>query len=110
MLLLLEEAKKDKKKLRSLKQIAVECQMFELGSQLRDLEIDLFPETEEEKEAKLQAEKYNLIFRMVDLNITPSICWLISETIKVSNLKKGKFSISDATDLVLKKKRLFDED
>ncbi len=110
MLLLLEEAKKDKKKLKSLKKIAVECQMFELAVKLRELEVNLFPKTEEEKEAKLQAEEYNLIFRMVDLNITPSICWLISETIKVSNLKKEKFSISDATDLILKKKRLFDED
>lgn len=110
MLLLLEEAKKDKKKLKSLKEVAVRCQMFELGSKLRDLEVDLFPETEEEKEAKLQSEKYNLIFRMVDLNVSHSICWLISETIKKSNKKKGNFSISDAEDLLAKKRRIFNED
>lgn len=106
---LVEKAKGNKKGLIMLKNTAVRCQQFELASQLRELEISLFPETDEEKEAKKLAKEINLVLRMVELNVSEDVCWLISNTLKVHSKKKGKFSIKEASELIVKRKELFDE-
>jgi hypothetical protein len=107
---LFEEAKKSKKNLVKLKSTALHCQMFELAAKLRDLEIELFPNSEEYNLAYEQAKKINLLFRMVELNIPESVCWLLEETLKVYKNKKGKFDLLDASKLVAKKNELFTED
>ena len=106
---LVEKAKGNKKGLIMLKNTAVRCQQFELASQLRELETSLFPETDEEKEAKKLAKEINLVLRMVELNVSDDVCWLISQTLKTHSKMKGKFSIKEAAELVCKRKGLFDE-
>lgn len=106
---MLEAAKKDKKHFLALKNLAVKCQQFELACKMREIEKELFPETEEEKEAKELAKEINLVLRMVELNVSDDVCWLISETIKVHSKMKGKFSIKEASELIVKRKTLFDE-
>ena len=106
---LVEKAKGNKKDLIMLKNTAVRCQQFELASQLRELETSLYPETDEEKEAKKLAKEINLVFRMVELNVSEDVCWLISQALKVHTKTKGKFSTLDATKLIVKRKELFDE-
>lgn len=106
---MLEAAKKDKKTFKVLKNSAVKCQQFELAVNLREMEKELFPETEEEKQAKEKAKEINLIFRMVELNVSEDVCWLISETLKVYSKIKGKFSIKQASELIVKRKMLFDD-
>lgn len=106
---LVEKAKCNKKGLIMLKNTAVRCQQFELASQLRELETSLFPETDEEKAAKKLAKEINLLFRMVELNVSEDVCWIIHEAIKCHSKKKGKFSVEDAAKLVIKRKELFDE-
>lgn len=106
---LVEKVKCNKKGLIMLKNTAVRCQQFELASQLRELETSLFPETDEEKAAKKLAKEINLLFRMVGLNVSEDVCWIIHEAIKCHSKKKGKFSIEDAAKLVVKRKELFDE-
>lgn len=105
---LIENAKKDKKKVLALKEMAVKCQQFELAAEFRQLEKDLFPETEEVKNAKELAKNINLVLRMVELNVSEDVCWLISETLKVHSKMKGKFSIKEASELIVKRKRLFE--
>lgn len=100
---LLEKAKTDKKSLNMLKTTAIRCQQFELAAQLRELETSIFPESEEEKEAK----NINVVLRMVELNVPNDICWLINETLKTYSKMKGKFSIKEATELIHKRKELF---
>lgn len=104
---LIEAAKKNRKGFNRLKNAVVTCQQFELASQLRDIEKEAFPETEEVRLAKEQAKKLNLAFRMVELNISEDVCWLIAETLKMHNEKQGKFSIEDSVKLRLKKEELF---
>jgi hypothetical protein len=74
---------------------------------LRDIEKEVFPETEDVKLAKERAKKLNVSFRMVELNISEDVCWLISETLKMHNEKQGEFSIQDAIKLRLKMEELF---
>lgn len=107
---IIEGAKKDRKHLMALKNAAVKCQQFELAANIRALENEWFPETEEQKQAKESARKLNLLFRMVDLNISEDLCWLINETLKGHNKKKGKFSIEDAVSLKFQKEKLFQKD
>ena len=103
---MLEAAKKDKKSFLSLKNIAVKLQQFELAVAIREIEKEIFPETAEEKKAK----EVRLLFGMVDLNVSDDVCWLISEVMERHNKKKGKFSINDASDLICKRKQLFNID
>ena len=105
---LIENAKKDKKKVLALKEMAVKCQQFELAAEFRQIEKDFFPETEEVKSANELAKNINTVLRMVELNVSEDVCWLISETLKVHSKMKGKFSIKEASELIVKRKRLFE--
>ncbi|MEK6880229.1 MAG: hypothetical protein AABY22_11500 [Nanoarchaeota archaeon] len=108
---LLEDVKTDKKALVLLKNTAVRTNSnFELASKLRDLEVKLFPETKEAKDAKKQAKELELLFRMVDLNIEESTCWKIAETLRQYNKMKGKFSIKESSKIIAKTKEIFDNE
>lgn len=107
---LLESAKKDKKGLRQLKNTAVRCQNFELASQLRALELKLFPETKEQKDAKKLAKDLNLVFRNVGLAIDHEKIWVIQKALEVYNKKKMKMDLKDASQIVEKAKELFGEE
>ena len=104
---MLEKAKTDRKALRSLKSAAVCCQQYSLAANLRQIENELFPETEEIKQAKERAENLYLLFRMVELNIPKDVCWLIGETVKGYTKKKDGFSLKDACKLIVKREQLF---
>jgi hypothetical protein len=107
---LLESAKKDKKGLRQLKNTAVRCQNFELASQLRGLELKLFPETKEQKEAKKLVKELDLVFRNVGLAIDPEKIWVIQKAIEVYKKKKMQMNMRDASQIVAKARELFDEE
>lgn len=105
---LLEKAKQNKKAFLKLKELAVECQQYELAVNLRGIERELFPESDEVTQAKEFSKKLNLLFRMVDLNIPPKEAWLIVETFKkYTEIGGDKFGMQDATDLTIKTDRIF---
>jgi len=110
LLNLFESAKKDKKKFNTLKKLAIDCQLFQLSAELRDIERDLFPESEEYKQARLTANELDVVFRMINLTVNDSVKWLISETLKIHKKKRGKFSLSDAAILLAKKNAIFNDD
>lgn len=107
---LIEAAKKNRKGFNRLKNAVVICQQFELASQLREIEKEAFPETEEVTASKAEAKKLSTAFKMVDLNINEHTCWLINETIKVHNEKKDDFSVADAAALQVKVQELYSLD
>ena len=104
---LLKEAKKKKGTVIDMKNLAVKCQLFELASELRQIEREKFPDTREEQFAKKVGKELNTVFRMVDLNISEETCWLIYQTLEKFKNKKGKFSIHDAANLKVKQKEIF---
>ena len=106
----IEEAKKDKSKLLALKQAAVKSSQYELAANLRALETELFPESEEVKSAKKRAEKLNLVFRMVELNIPNEIAWLVERTVKRYWKRRGNFDLKDAAELIDMKDKIFGND
>ncbi len=104
---LIKACKKDRKGLILLKRATVALNQLELAAKIRDIEKNSFPETEEIKLAKEQAKKLRDLFGMVKLDIPEEMCWLISETLKVHNKKKGSFSLNDAAKLISKNNELF---
>lgn len=107
---LLVDVKTNKKALIRLKNTAVTSMNFELAAKLREMEVKLFPETKEEKDAKELAKKLNLVFRTVDLSISDETCWLIHETLREFNKKKGNYSIKESSKLLAKQKEIFNND
>lgn len=106
---LLTIAKTNKRAFKALKNVAVQCQTYELAANLRDLELKLFPESEELKKAKKEIIDWQTAFRMVGLNIEDSTAFLVVKTVLLSQKKKGKFSLQDASDLQVQRDVLFEE-
>ncbi len=107
LLQLVESAKKNRKAFKRLKEAVVGCQQFELAAELREIEKEIFPETDESKKAKYDAKNLHNAFAMVELGIEEGTCWLINETIKSYNEKGGDFSIRDASILMRKRDEIF---
>jgi hypothetical protein len=107
LLQMLEAAKKDKASFIALKNLTIKCQQFELSVAVKELEKELFPETEEIKQAKVKAAKLSTALSMVELRVDNDVCWLISEVFEAYAKLGGTFSIEDAVELRLKKERIF---
>ena len=105
--LLLENASKKLETLLELKNFAVKVGNYELGAKCREIELEKFPVTQEETDAEEEAEKLNLVFRMVELGIDNPTCYRIAKTLELYRKKKGKFDIADASKIVVDSKRLF---
>lgn len=85
----------------------IERKDFGMAAVLRDMEFELFPVDESVRAEKERGIKLNLLFRMVELNVPVSTCWLVDQAIKEYDKKGDNFSIDDATALVVKRKELF---
>ena len=105
--LLLENASKKLETLLELKNFAVKVGNYELVAKCREIELEKFPITQEETDAEEEAEKLNLVFRMVELGVDNPTCYRIAKTLELYKKKKGKFDIADASKIVVDSKRLF---
>jgi hypothetical protein len=105
--LLLENASKKLETLLELKNFAVKVGNYELGARCREIELEKYPISQEEIDAEEEAEKLNLVFRMVELGIDNPTCYRIAKTLELYRKKKGKFDIRDASKIVVDSKRLF---
>ena len=72
------------------------------------MEKELFPLTDEENKARGSAKKISIVFRMVKLNMSGDVCWLINETLKIHPKMEGSFSVNELHELIAKRNRLFD--
>ncbi len=105
--LLLENASKKLETLLELKNFAVKVGNYELGAKCREIELEKFPITQEETDAQEEAEKLNLVFRMVELGIDNPTCYRIAKTLELYRKKKGRFDIKDASKIIVDSQRLF---
>jgi hypothetical protein len=104
---LIEKAKQDKYDFLLLKNTVVKLQQFELAAQLREIERNLFPESDEEKKAKEIAKEIKTLLSMVDLNAPDATCFIISETLRLYDKKKGEFTLEDAVRIKVKCENIF---
>lgn len=104
---LIEGAKKSKKAFESLKNTAIVCGQYEFAAELKKIELEAFPETEEVKDIKFEASLLSEILRMVHLKIDPATSWVINETFKLCREKGDQFSFKDANEIMDKAKQIF---
>ena len=103
---LIEKAKESKQNMFILKDALVKLQLFEFACELREIEKQTFPETEEITNAKNVADKLSKVFKMFDLNVPSSTAWLINEVLKTYNINND-LSIKQATDILEQMDKIF---
>lgn len=105
--LLLEKASKKLETLLELKNFAVKVGNYELGAECRKIELAKFPISQEEINAREEADNLDRLFRMVELGISEDNCYRIARSLELYRKKKGKFDVMDASKIVADSKRLF---
>ena len=105
---LLESASRDLKTLNELKNIAVKLGQYELGAECRRLEKELYPETDEEVQAKERYKEIELVLRMVEVGFTSKkVYYKIDKALELFKKKKGKFDLKDAAKIISDANLLF---
>ena len=105
---LLESASKDVKTLNELKNFAVKLGQYELGAECRRLEKELYPETDEEVQAKERYKEIELVLRMVEVGFTSKkVYYKIDKALELFKKKKGKFDLKDAAKIISDANRIF---
>lgn len=104
---LLEKGKANRKVFSHLKNAAVHAQSYELAAFVKQVEKEAFPDTQEESEIREKVKEIKLLFEMVGLNVNDKACYLIYESNKLFNKKKGKFDLKDAVKIVADSNRIF---
>jgi hypothetical protein len=105
---LLEKVKTNRKGMRFLKSAVVACQQYELATKIREIEKEAYPETDEIKLAKKEAERFARVLSMLGLSVKTETAWLIIEAHKKYSELKEEFSINDATTLQWNQQQIFD--
>ena len=80
---------------------------LELVAEIRGIEREKFPDSDEEKKAKEEAIHLTTLFRMVELNIPQEVCYIINETIKKYRQRRGNFDLHDAARILANKHKIF---
>jgi len=105
---LLESASKDIKSLNELKNIAVRLGQYELGAKCREIELKLFPITDEEKQAEERYKQIELVLRMVEVGFdNEKVYYKIDKALELFKKKKGKFDLKDASKIICDADRIF---
>lgn len=107
---LLESAKTNKKGFAKLKTAAVTCQQYELAIKLRDIELELFPESEEAKEAKLLVKGLKVALNLVGLPVADQTIYIIYQTFNAHKKMKNEFDLTMASEIIEKAKDIFYND
>lgn len=107
---MLARATKDKRAMRALKGLAVRVQMFELASNLREIEKTNFPETREEEAEKSIAKKLSGLFTMFDLTVPEETSWVFYQAMLLFREKGEQINLEDASKVRARAKQLFDSE
>lgn len=107
--ILLEKAKESKPIFKKLKDLAVSCQSYEIAANLRDIELSLFPESEEVKKAKNEILKFKTLLRMLDVDCDDRVAYLFIELNKIISKNNYNFTLKDAESLLYKRDKLFSQ-
>ena len=105
---LLKSASKDLKTLNELKNLSVKLRQYELGAECRRLEKELYPETDEEIQAKERCKEIELVLRMVEVGFTSKkVYYKIDKALELFKKKKGKFDLKDAAKIISDANHIF---
>lgn len=104
---LIEKSKTNRKVFNQIKNVAITLGEFELASQLREMELEAFPETEEVKQMRIEIKQLTRTFALMGMTLDDHTSWLVNETVKLYNQKGGELSLEDATKLLTLRDQLY---
>lgn len=107
LLELFEKSKTNKKAFLKLKHMAVDLQSYEIACKLRELEKELFPDSEENIKSKEIAKSVRQLFKMVELDVPEDTAWLVYQTIMKFQERKENFNMQDACKLIEQRNEIF---
>jgi hypothetical protein len=103
-----EEIKKDVKKLREFKSLAVKHQQFELAANIREIEQDLFPISKKDEILQTEALNFKLALALADLHVDEKIAFITFNTAKLIIEKGVGISLKDMSEIKEAANKLFD--
>jgi len=80
---------------------------YGFAAEIRDVEKKLFPLPKDIEDSIEEARNFKVSLRMVDLDVSEEVCWLIYNTVKAHNQKKGEFSLKDAQKLIKERSKYY---
>lgn len=101
---LLDEALKTRHGVESLKKMAIDNRMYELGAILRDYEREIFTEHKEEIE---EVDTIRILFDMMGISVNNKAAYIIFEAIKAYIEKGQNVDISTSADIISKADKIF---
>lgn len=101
---LIEAAKTSKKKTRALKNTAVALQDYELAAKMREIELAVYPVTQDEKTAKQVKD----LLGMMGYKAGEIDAYKILKAITLYLKKKDKVTLQHISEIVAKAEELFD--
>lgn len=101
---LLDEALKTRHGVESLKKMAIDNRMYELGAMLRDYEKETFTEYKREIE---EAERVRTLFGMMDISVNNKAAYIIFEAIKAYIEKGQNTDLFTSTKIINKADKIF---
>ena len=95
----LKAAKKDIKKLKDLKILFVKHQQFELASNVRDIERELYPISEKDEILKTETKAFKMALRLLDLDVNDKIAFTVFNVAKMIIEKNVEFDLKDVGEI-----------
>ena len=103
----LKEAKKDVKKLRDLKTLFVKHQQFELASNVRDIEKELYPISEKDDILKNDAKTFKIALALFDFNVEEKVAFTVFNVARMIIEKNVEFDLKDTIEIKALAEKLY---
>lgn len=105
---IIELLETDKNFLLVMKKATINSGDYGLGAELRQIEIDKFPDSEEDKDIKQQVNDLILAMKMVEVKCNEHAAFRFLMVMKQENM--NDFSLKDAARIIAKGRELFGDD
>ena len=100
---------KDRRVLQALKKVAVVIQSYELASNLRNIETELFPEAKTTNDEYKEAEKFKGCLNMTQVNTSTKMAYTILRVAKKFIELGGNYDIDTASKINYEANNVFGE-
>ena len=101
-------AKEDRKVLKALKRIAIDNQKYEMAANLRDIEVEAFPESKTTSPEYEEAKIFKTFLNVADIGVRGyETAYVILQCAKTFLEKGGESAIDDVTGIQAKAKTIF---
>lgn len=104
---LVKLAEEDRDILKGLKTLAVNNTQYGLAADLRDIEVAKYPDAKSTNKEYKEAKVFNVMLRLLDVNTSTKMTYLVLEAAKLFIKKGGQGNIEDTSKIQAKANKIF---